>query len=634
MVMAAPPLWSAEPSRSPMDELKALRDRLDAVDRRIVEAVGERMKLVAEVTSLKLRSKNVQVRDVERESALLGRVVALCEELDADSLLLTRLYRDLLDHSVRVQQESLVDASNHRPKTIRVAYQGAVGAYSYLAAKRHFSVREAEFRTEGFPSFEKALNEVAEERADYAVLPIENTTAGSINEAYDLLASMELSLVGEEVQPVEHCLLASPGARLGDIREVHSHPQALLQCSRFLRANGLRAVAAEDTAGSCLLVLDHGEGVAAIASAQAAEIYGLDVLAKGIANQPENFTRMVIVARHKVAVDLRIPAKTSVILATRHEEGALLNALDVFARHHLNLTKLESRPRPRNPWEYLFYLDFEGNIDDPGVQAALRELVPHTSHLKVLGSYAARTVAKARPASPVPTVAADPLSSRAVRPADSVVSVGGVVIGGKARVVLVRSQHPDRRLMSALSSVGGGVVWTDQVDRACLDASHNAFIPLVVEVEAVQQVHDLKGDVAGFVVPDRHMSDQALLQALGRIDRPVILVRGSSASVDEWLAAGETLLRGGNHQVILCDSGVTGFDGRRGVDVGALLDAMERTHLPIVADTQRIPGDPTTSRICAAVWAVGVHGVVVQAPDGEIDAKALAGLMAKAQGTG
>ncbi len=385
------------------DSLKDLRDRLDAIDQQIVEALAGRQALIAQVAQVKA-TPEVPLRDVEREEALLARVSALGRAAGLEGHFVTQVYKEILDYSLRTQQEAMVDRQNpDRGKpAVTVAYQGTDGAYSHLAAMKHFAPRSVEATFKGFDTFSQMLEAVEVGGADYAMLPIENTTAGSINEAYDLLASMGLSLVGEEIQPVDHCLVALGPVPISEIRRVYSHPQALAQCGDFLgRLERCHVEAFTDTAMAVKKVRDDKDMTqAAVASAEAARLYGLHIIKQGIANQRENYTRFVVAAARPVAVDLRMAAKTSLILATRHEDGALVRCLNALAERHLNLTKLESRPRPNTPWEYLFYVDFEGNLADPAVREAIQALSAHTSFLKVLGTYPARNTRDARPVEP------------------------------------------------------------------------------------------------------------------------------------------------------------------------------------------------------------------------------------------
>jgi len=375
-------------------ELEELRGALDAVDGKLVDALVERRDLVKQVARWKvLRGRGI--RDPQREQELLDKLVARGEAAGLDSHFVKRLFREIIDHSVRLQQEyfSTSGDPNGAPrKTIVVAFQGGEGAYSHLAATRHFGARDAKVLYEGFPSFKAMLEAVKNGMADYAVLPIENSIAGSINENYDLLAKMDLHLVGEEMQRVEHCLIGVAEVPLTKIRRIFSHPVALAQCGAFLATlTNCHAEAYSDTALSVRRVKDEQDlSQAAIASEEAARVYGLPVLARNIADQKDNFTRMVMVAKERVAYDAALHCKTSLILSTKHEGGALLKVLQTLANHGLNLTKLESRPQPDSPFEYVFYVDFEGNTSTPETQAALTELRECTSFLRVLGSYPAR----------------------------------------------------------------------------------------------------------------------------------------------------------------------------------------------------------------------------------------------------
>jgi chorismate mutase/prephenate dehydratase len=386
---------TAEEARVRID---ALRAELGEADRALVEALGRRNRIVETIAAVKQES-NTELRDRARERAVLERVEAVARAERLDPHFVARLFREIIDHSVRSQQARLLSASpEDNTRSILVAYQGTEGAYSHQAAQRYFSPWHAQTAYRSFPTFRDMLHAVRSRDVDYAVLPIENTTAGSINEAYDLLTTMELSLVGEEIQPIDHCLIGIAQLSLKDIRKVYSHPQALAQCSEFLAR--MPWCTPEEFGNTALAVKKIAEDAdpsqAAIASEEAARLAGLPVIARDIANQRDNFTRFVIVADEPIDVDVRIPCKTSVMFVTRHEKGALVTCLSVLAERDLNLTKLESRPRPGSPWEYQFYVDFEGNRSHPRVQEALRELAARSFYLKVFGSYPARTTADAR----------------------------------------------------------------------------------------------------------------------------------------------------------------------------------------------------------------------------------------------
>ena len=274
---------------------------------------------------------------------------------------------------------------------LTVGYQGTAGAYSYLAAQQHFAEQHNELDCRGYRTFDELLQAVEAGQVDYGILPIENTTAGSINEAYDLLAKAKVAAVGEEVFRVEHCLIALEPIPVRDVRRIASHPQALAQCSDFLASlEDCQIESYADTAMAVSKVTREGNPAhAAIASRQAARRHGLEVLKRDITNQKDNYTRFLVVRREPVSLTPGTRAKTSLVFATLHEKGALARCLNVLAEHDLNLTKLESRPRRDLPFEYLFYADFEGNVAEESTQRAVAELERCTSYLKVLGSYPA-----------------------------------------------------------------------------------------------------------------------------------------------------------------------------------------------------------------------------------------------------
>lgn len=270
-----------------------------------------------------------------------------------------------------------------------VAYQGTEGAWGHIAGRRHFDGRgvPAEFRA--FDSFRDALEAVRSGRADAAMLPIENTTAGSINEAYDLLAEMDLAITAEEIQRVDHCLMAIGDVPLARLTRILSHPQAIAQCAAFLRTlPHVHVEAFANTAMAARKVRGDGDGSqAAIGSEDAARAWDLTVIARGITDQRDNYTRFVVVGPRLLPCGAGAPAKTSLMFSTRHERGALAACLNVLARTGHNLLKIESRPKPGSPFEYLFYVDVEGNLADERTAGALEELKAHTVSMKVLGCY-------------------------------------------------------------------------------------------------------------------------------------------------------------------------------------------------------------------------------------------------------
>lgn len=372
--------------------LDRLRTELDAIDLRIVEALADRLRVIGVVSAFK-ETQPVQLRDRHREDALLQRLESHARELRLDAHFVRRLFKEILEYSVRRQEDHLFARERRADHPTIVAYQGTDGAWGHIAAQRHFGVRGDDVEYRAFDTFREMLEAVGSGAAQYALLPIENTTAGSINEAYDLLAKMDLALVGEEIQRVDHCLMALDDVPLERIKRILSHPQAIAQCANFLA--GLPHTHVESFANTALAARrvrdDRDLSQAAIGSEEAARHWGLTVIARDITDQRENYTRFVVVSARPMACDPRIACKTSLIFATKHEQGALVASLNVLAAHGLNLTKLESRPKPGSPWEYVFYVDFEGNLQDEATGRALRELTSHVLTLKVLGCYPART---------------------------------------------------------------------------------------------------------------------------------------------------------------------------------------------------------------------------------------------------
>jgi len=268
---------------------------------------------------------------------------------------------------------------------IVVAYQGERGAYSEQAVRQHFGSEVTPLPCRGFPGIFDAIHD---KRAGYGMLPVENSLAGTVIPAYDELVDHDLRVQAEVILKIEHCLMAVPGQTLADIRQARSHPQALAQCAQTLNRLGIEPVSHYDTAGAARdLAKEPEPGTAAIASALAAETYGLEILARNIEDLSLNFTRFFVLGHSDPPCSG--PCKTSIIFTTRHEAGALISVLDELAKRQINLTKIESRPRRNRPWHYLFYVDFDGHEDDLIIQESLLGILKHSSFLKVLGSYPA-----------------------------------------------------------------------------------------------------------------------------------------------------------------------------------------------------------------------------------------------------
>lgn len=376
-----------------MADLTELRKEIDTIDREMVELFEKRMQVCREVAEYKIATGK-KVFDREREKEKLKSLTDMTEndfnrhgieELFQQIMAMSRKlqYGLLEEHGVRGRLPFLMTEEIEREK-VRVVYQGVEGAYSQAAMKAYFGRSITSFHVE---EWRDAMEAIAEGSADYAVLPIENSTAGSVSDMYDLLVEFENYIVGEQVIPVKHVLLGVPGASLSDIRTVYSHPQALAQCREYLEQHReWSQVPMGNTAVAAKKVADAGDkSQAAIASAFAGDCFGLTVLADQIYSSATNSTRFIIVTNQRI---FREDAeKISICFELPHASGSLYNILSHFIYNNLNMTKIESRPIYGRNWEYRFFIDFEGKLCDSAVKNALRGIREEALNMKILGNY-------------------------------------------------------------------------------------------------------------------------------------------------------------------------------------------------------------------------------------------------------
>ena len=270
---------------------------------------------------------------------------------------------------------------------VKVAFQGERGAYSESAVYTFFGatadVKPCRDLAEVFESVDK-------QEAQFGVVPVENSLEGSVNQTYDLFLTYNLKVCGEIIIRISHCLIANPNTSLAAVKTVYSHPQALAQCRSFLERLGRELIPTYDTAGSVKMLKEKGlKEAAAVASEKAAEIYGMKILAREIEDNPENYTRFFVLSKEDSPMTGK--DKTSIIFAASHTPGSLYHALGEFAKRNINLTKIESRPTRQKPWEYNFYLDFEGHRTEENCAAALKALEKSALFIKILGSYSKAT---------------------------------------------------------------------------------------------------------------------------------------------------------------------------------------------------------------------------------------------------
>ena len=374
-------------------DLSELRDKLDRIDEQIVGLYEERMAICSEVADYKIQTGR-KVLDKTREEEKLRAERALTHN-DFNAHGVQELFEQIMSMSRKLQYNKLTEQGAQAKLPFigvdeldtaraRVVFQGAEGAYSHMAMLRYFGENVNCFHVD---TFRDAMCAIEEGSADYAVLPIENSTAGIVSEIYDLLVEYENYIVAEQIIRIEHCLIGLPGTDFEQIRTVLSHPQSLMQSARYLNAHaGWRQISMQNNAFAARRVREDGDPTqAAIASEQAAKIYGLEILERGVNQSETNSTRFIIVTNQKIF--RKDAKKVSICLEVPHESGSLYHMLSHFIYNNLNMTKIESRPIEERNWEYRFFIDFEGNLADGAVKNALRGLREEARNMKILGNY-------------------------------------------------------------------------------------------------------------------------------------------------------------------------------------------------------------------------------------------------------
>ncbi|HTU83624.1 MAG TPA: 3-deoxy-7-phosphoheptulonate synthase, partial [Candidatus Acidoferrales bacterium] len=512
-------------------------------------------------------------------------------------------------------------------------YQGVDGAYSQLAIA-HF-LREAgiEAVTQGLPTYREMATAVAGSRADVGVIPIENAIGGTVREGYDLIGEFGLVPVAEVHWRTDHRLLGVRGAEVRDVREILAHPLVIAECGRFLAGmTHARAIPCEDTGVAAREVARGGNpAIAALAPPAAGRIYDLTELAANCTDDPNTYSRFLIVrARHGrpenpiSSLPKGSRRKTSLIFSVEERTGSLARCLSILAERDINGDKLESKPFLGHGTERIFYIDFDGDVDDPNVAEAIAELRRACRTLVPLGSFDAHSgapiganerppiataAAGARRAEPIPVPIETPFPrvSRLTRPEGTALRIGNVRIGDGNFVIVagpcsVESREQILQTAHAVAAVGAtmlrggafkprtspyafqGLGWEGVTMLA--EAGRASGLPTVSEVMTIDQVERMAERVDVLQIGARNMQNFDLLKAVGRAGRPVLLKRGLSATIDELLAAAEYVLAEGNPNVILCERGIRTFEPatRNTLDLSAVPVLRERSHLPVFVD--------------------------------------------------
>lgn len=369
--------------------LLPLRDKITALDKHLLELLAQRRALSTDVVNTKIEA-NIPVRDIERERILVKTLIEQGKKYHLDEMFIQRLYQIIIEDSVLLQQRILQEKHNqHTIKTAKIAFLGPKGSYSHSAMRRYAGRHFDHVEESGCSSFKDIFEHVEKGLVDYGILPIENTSSGSINEVYDLLQKTDLHIIGELSLPIDHCILANKHTTLDQIDTVYSHPQPFQQCTNFLENYPHWKIVYCDSTSSAMEMVSKLDkpSVAAIGNKDGGELYGLQVLEHNFANQKENITRFIILARKAIDVSDQVAAKTTILMKTGQQAGALVDALLVLRNHNIVMTKLESRPIHGNPWEEMFYIDLQGNLATLKMQQALKELSSITLFVKVLGCY-------------------------------------------------------------------------------------------------------------------------------------------------------------------------------------------------------------------------------------------------------
>lgn len=376
-------------------DLAESREKIDEIDRQITRLFEQRMAIANDVAAYK-RSTGKKVFDPERENRKIQELRGLADNAFNETAI-EDLFRQIMSISRKYQYQLLGPTVNNIPfrqvdkldvdADTRIVYFGERGAFTEQAMLEFFGQQMASFNK---TSFKEVMETVANGDAKFGVLPIENTSTGGITDIYDLLIEYDITIVAEHVVKVEQALLGKPGASLSDIRTVYSHPQGLMQCSKFLEEHPqMKGEEFASTAGAAKKVAQEDDmSQAAIASTRAAREFGLSVLQKAINYESQNYTRFIIISNQKIF--LGDANKISLVFEIKHQAGSLYNMLANFYYNDLNLTKIESRPIAGRSWEYRFFVDVEGNLTDSGVGNALATIEEFASKLQILGNFATK----------------------------------------------------------------------------------------------------------------------------------------------------------------------------------------------------------------------------------------------------
>lgn len=656
---------------TPSPSLEAVREKINVVDQEILKLIASRRELSQEAISFKDKSAS-EIRDPRREQELLLDRVRWGRDKGLDSQLVGSVFHEVLRDSIRIQQDFLQAKLNgNSTKTnVRIGYHGIDGSYSHLAAQSFFAGRAPQSRGakamfSGYDSFKNLVVAVENGEIDRAILPVENTATGLINEIYDLLLHSRVHIVGEERFRIVYSLLANGDVGQQQLQVVYCSPLAMTECANFLRTlNGCRVEYCADSAIAVKRARDsENRFAAAIASEEAGELFGMTTIATKLGNQDESFTRYLVIAQAPQKVDQRVPARTSIAFTLVQRPGSLADALNVFKAHKINLSKIVSQAILSDPSEEMMYVDFFGNVDHPEVGDAMRDLTKQIRFIKVLGCYPAsapavavdikpeviaattdaRTIISVSEPVPEPKVEKKgdsskgyKLASREYKSDNTIIRVGNVEIGNGEFLVMAGPCSVESRdqIMACAEEahrngakiLRGGVfkprtspysfqgLGYEGLDLL-VEAGKKYGLPVITEVMTTEDVARVAEKADIIQIGARNMQNYSLLKAVGEIRRPIMLKRGMSSSLDELLQAVEYILAGGNQQVFLCERGIRTFETstRSTLDISAVPVLKQKTHLPVFIDPSHAAGvRELVPPLAKAAKAVGADGIIVE----------------------
>ncbi len=604
--------------------LEPIRRQITELDRALLQLLARRRQLSLEVARTKA-DVTKPVRDADRESALLTRLVAEGRALGLDGQYVSRLFHTIIEDSV-LRQQAWFQAQHNgdAPAQIRVAFLGARGSYSHLASQSYFERRDLTLQELGQSSFDAVIATVEQGKADYGVLPVENTSSGSINEVFDLLQHTHLQIVGETTESIPHCVLLPAGTEMAGVKQIFAHSQVHTQCSRYLATLNKPQTYCASSAEAMERAANTPNS-AALGSERGGALYGLRVHQREIANQPINETRFLIVARKGVEVPPQVPAKTTLLMATDQKPGALVEALQVLRDNGINMTKLESRPIHGNPWEEMFYLDVAANVQHDNMQHALRQLTRLTRFIKVLGCYPCDTVLPTELDSQA--LAADPrlgdqaaLHSRHHKPVGTEIPLGHQRLGNGSFLLMAGAPDGDPDTLSrcahSLKEYGGAALWGGRggggaAETRLTQIGADLSLPLIRSLELPSETERSSGHGDLWLLPPEQMAHPKWLAAAGGMQHPVVLCRQPGASLEALLACAEQILKGGNQQVILCQPGQ--LEGEQPMlDLAAVTWLKAHSHLPVlVAPKLPIQAGTMALPLLQAARSAGADGVLL-----------------------